>query len=165
MQVTRVLLILMLLSLSGCYAVRMELEDPMGLPLAEAQVRVNVESQQNPVLARQLETEMVQLLPRERQVMASETEGAWQLTAQLKQQRQLLEMPNPLFSGIDPTARVHVELVLEATLQGPSGDSRKWELVQRGDARPDAETELTQALLRRLRDRLIQEIQPAYVYR
>ncbi len=154
-----------LLSLSGCYAVRMELDDPMGLPLADPQVQVQVDSQQVPVLAQQIETELLQLLPRERQVTASPDSGAWQLSAELTQRRQMLVMPNPLFSGIEPTARVHLELALEAILKGPSGEPRTWRFVKRGDARPDAETELTQMLLRQLRDDLLHAIQPEYNYR
>lgn len=154
-----------LVSVTGCYAVRMELDDPMGLPLAEPQIQVGVDSQQAPVLARQLETELLQLLPRERQVTASPDSGAWQLSAELTQRRQMLVMPNPLFSGIEPTARVHLELALEAVLKGPSGEPRSWRFVKRGDARPDAETELTQMLLRQLRDDLLHAIQPEYRYR
>lgn len=157
-----ILTVLLLSLLSGCFAQRLELEDPMGLPLAQPQLGVSVDG--TPQLAQQLQQELIQLLPRERQVQAQAGGGDWQLKAELRQQRQLLEAPLTFFGPVQ-ASRVHMELALTVALSAPDGQVRHWELVQRGDAQPAAEAQLTQELLRRLRDRLLRELQPRYVYR
>ncbi|HEY9842458.1 MAG: hypothetical protein ACAI44_24865 [Candidatus Sericytochromatia bacterium] len=167
----RLILPFLILCLCGCYAQRLELDDPMGLPLAQPQLGVQILSQNAPELAFQLQSELLQLLPRERQVQSRSLESAssadWSLTAQLQQQRQMLEVPLPLLNGLNAAPRVRLELKLVAELKAPGAQSpaQRWELVQRGDARPDAEAALAQELLRNLRDRLLREMQAKYQYK
>lgn len=152
------------LGLTGCFARRLELEDPMGLPLNDPSLGVEVQSAAAPALAKQLQDELIRLLPRERGVRAQAAPGDYSLSIDLERRRELADAV-PLFSGIAPGQRVHLEIGLEASLAGPSGEPRRWQLVQRGDALPSAEAELEAALLNRLRDLLIRELQPSYSYR
>lgn len=163
-----------LFGLSACFAQRLELDDPLGLPLNRPDLAVRIASEQSPEMARQLQRELVSLLPRERHVVAhaagdpkARTDG-WQLQAVLEYRHEKLRLPLPLLDSLNATARVDVELRLSATLTPPKGDPHqpwRWENVQRGEARPDAEKQLTNELLRMLRDRLILDMQPKYVYR
>lgn len=158
-----------LLSLSGCFAQRMELDDPMGLPLAEPVVQVEVLSQNEPALALQLQNELIQLLPRERQVRTQDgpTADGWALKIQLLSQHQQTALPVPLLNGLNAQPRTYLELKLAASLIAPAAKTapdQHWEFVLRGDALPTAEAQLQQEMLRRLRDQLIQALQPRYKY-
>ncbi|PKL77282.1 MAG: hypothetical protein CVV27_06045, partial [Candidatus Melainabacteria bacterium HGW-Melainabacteria-1] len=126
----------LLLSLSGCFAMRLELDDPMGLPLLSPQVAVQIQSESVPELALQLQNELIQLLPRERQVQTQPSDSApaeWRLQAQLSQRRQQLDGSPPLLSGQAPDSRIHIELTLEASLTPANGPAQQWKLVRRGN--------------------------------
>lgn len=166
--------LILLAGLSGCFAQRMELDDPLGLPLNQPQLGVQVQSAQSSQLALQFQKELVQLLPRERHVLAraldAKAKADWVLKAELQVHRESLRLPVPLLDDLNAVPQVRVEVRLTATLTPPSdqtagsGTELHWDFVQRGDARPAAEKQLTQELLRALRDRLLLAMQPRYRY-
>lgn len=155
--------------LTGCFARHLELDDPLGLPVSRPDLGVRVRS--DSALGPRIQQELIALLPRERHVLAHALTAAetdrWRLDGELSVGRQRLNVPVPMFDALGAADKVALELKLTATLTPPAGSPlapRSWELVQRGEARPEAEARLTQELLRGLRDRLLLELQPTYRY-
>lgn len=175
-----ILILFCTLLLSACYAQRLELNDPMGMPLSQATVALsvlpydlsNAESQES-LLASQLEAELIQLLPRERHikvVAACEdycpSPQHWSLTFLLKRQEQQWEQPTIGWLPNPSRFRTQIALELQAELLNPEGQSVKtFQFKQKGDAQPEAKQKLESQLLHILRQRAIQELQPQYIYR
>lgn len=166
---------LVLCLLSSCYAVRLELDDPMGLPWDGTVLSLAVSSPQQPQLAQQLATNLLQQLPRERHVrtVSAETicqqaeqsncpQADWQLAVSLEYQSQTYAGPPAFFSPQPGPERLRVQMTLKATLSDGKGHSQHFSWRQAGDALPAGHQKLEQQLLRILQQRLIQALQPHY---
>lgn len=161
------LLTVLVFALTGCYAQRMELVDPMGFSLNPQQIRVSVQSQTESDLAFKLQQHLTRLLPRERgvDVVDASTTGVWTLQIQLSSKQLLAEAPDFLLTGQPASARLHVQYDLAVDLVDPDQQVKThWDLTQSGDAQIEAFAQLQHELLDRLIARTIQSLQPHYEY-
>ncbi|MBF2055609.1 MAG: hypothetical protein IGS03_19325 [Candidatus Sericytochromatia bacterium] len=166
---------LVLCLLSSCYAVRLELDDPMGLPWDDTVLSLAVSSPQQPELAQQLASSLLQQLPRERHVRTvsaaalcqqaeqNDCSGAdWQLAVSLDYQSQTYAGPPAFFSPQPGPERLRVQMTLKASLSDAQGQAQHFSWTQAGDALPESRQKLEQQILRILQQRLIQALQPHY---
>lgn len=156
------------LLLTACYARQLVLDDPLGSPL-DARVIVLSLSNQD-LLGRQLEQTLLRELPRERGVSvvnSAVTQAHWHLQLQLARRSSLMAAPLTIMGP--PTGAERVRLELELTGKLVNSQSQETliplHLFERGDAILSEESNLEQELLRRLKNRLIQDLQPRYTYR
>ena len=170
---------LLAISLQGCFAWRMEIEDPLGAPETETDLSLVVNSkaqspqhQANAALKKQLEQDLKRLLPRERHVRVTAACGGevncgknYGLVLNLTQAQQELRSPLQIFGPPASAPQIRMELRLQGQLLSPEGKAlENIDLVQRGSALSHAKAELETQLLERLRGRLLQQLQPKYRY-
>lgn len=176
----KILTLLCCFLLSSCYALRLELDDPLGLPLSQPTLAVAVVpgsmdmvDDSETRLASQLEMELIEILSRERHVriiaacnQSCPSPGDWSLTFLLKRQESKWEQPPAFWLPESPKDRFLIALDLQAELLNPEGRSiKKFQLHQQGDASLEARGILEKQLLSLLRQRALQELQPQYIYR
>ncbi len=156
------------LLLTACYAQQMVLDDPLGSPLEPRVIVLSLSNQE--LLSRQLEQSLLRELPRERGVSVVNSavrQRHWQLPLKLERRSSL--MPAPLTIMGPPTGpeRMRLELELSGSLINSLGKKEliSIHLFERGDAILSEVNTLEQELLRRLKNRLIQDLQPHYSYR
>lgn len=173
------------MSLQGCFAWRMSLEDPLGAPEQQASLSLKMVSespqnlgelapqhQLNPTLSRQLEQELQRILPRDRHVQVvgcslieNCPENVYRLELRLSQAQQTLSSPPNFFGPPPGEPQIRMEMRLQGALSDAEGQIiRPIDLVQRGSGLVEAQQELEQQLLQRLRGRLIQRLQARYRY-
>lgn len=166
---------LVLCLLSSCYAVRLDLDDPMGLPWDGTVLSLAVSSPQQPQLAQQLANTLLQQLPRERHVRtlaadavctaaasADCVQADWQLAVSLDYQSQTYAGPPAFFSPRPGPERLRIQMTLQATLSDAKGRSEHFSWTQAGDTLPEGRQKLEGQILRILHQRLIQALQPRY---
>lgn len=156
------------LLLSACYARQLVLDDPLGSPLDSRVIVLSLSNQD--LLGRQLEQSLLRELPRERGVSvvnSAVNQDHWQLQLQLVRRSSLMTVPLTMMGP--PTGAERVRLELELTGDLVNSQSQKTviplHLFERGDSILSEESNLEQELLRRLKNRLIQDLQPRYSYR